>query len=335
MKSNTITARSGVGLVLGAGGATGAAFHAGTLLALHHDLGWNPNSSGVIVGSSAGSIVGGLLRAGLTTDDLSAWGASVDPRPAGRVSREFLDEVSAAPHRFAPSVPKLPVPSTSMWRGLLHPSQVRVHTAALALLPHGWIDAATNLERIGKLLEHWLDERLWVTAIRRSDTRRVVFGFDDVVVSPGQAISASCAIPGLFRPVTIATSTGARTRRRTPTCSSRLKWTPPLSCLPCRATTGSWAYDRTIFSARCSDVASRRVRDPESSRNRRSCLRTGCHNARHNGHQRSRQQQDPARGSRFLHRRRRQHRRQPRTPTTFALEATAQVTPRATVRGGN
>src|SRR4051794_21330801 len=68
----------GVGLVLGAGGATGAAFHAGTLLALQHDLGWTPDSAEIIVGSSAGSIVGGLLRAGLTTDDLSAWGTSAD-----------------------------------------------------------------------------------------------------------------------------------------------------------------------------------------------------------------------------------------------------------------
>ena len=74
---STAPRRTGIGLVLGAGGTTGAAFHAGTLLALQQDLGWDPNTADVIVGSSAGSIVGGLLRAGLTTDDLSAWGTSV------------------------------------------------------------------------------------------------------------------------------------------------------------------------------------------------------------------------------------------------------------------
>jgi len=157
----------------------------------------------VIVGSSAGSIVGGLLRAGLTTDDLSAWGASVEALPAGRDSRALLDDLREARHRLAPSVPRLRVPSTSMWGTLRHPSRLRVHTAALTLLPYGWIDAANNLERIGGLLKGWLDQRLWITAVRTSDARRVVFGRDDIAVSPGQAISASCAIPGLFKPVII------------------------------------------------------------------------------------------------------------------------------------
>lgn len=203
MSSDTRKVRQGIGLVLGAGGASGAAFHAGTLLALQHDVGWNPNSADVIVGSSAGSIVGGLLRAGLTTDDLSAWGVSVHALPAGQRSRALLDDLSVARHRLHPSVPRMRMPSTTMWRTLLHPSRVRAHTAALALLPYGWIDAATNLERLGGLLEEWPDQPLWITAVRRSDARRVVFGCDDLGVNPGQAISASCAIPGLFKPVTI------------------------------------------------------------------------------------------------------------------------------------
>jgi len=203
MKSEEMTTGRGVGLVLGAGGATGAAFHAGTLLALQHDLGWDPNSADVIVGSSAGSIVGGLLRAGLTTDDLSAWGTSVEALPAGRVNRVLLDDLRAARHRFAPSVPRPRMPSLALWRTLLHPSQFRMHTAALALLPSGWIDASPNLERIGGLLHQWPKSPLWVTAVRTSDARRVVFGHDDIAVDPAQAISASCAIPGLFKPVAI------------------------------------------------------------------------------------------------------------------------------------
>lgn len=138
-----------IGLVLGAGGATGVAFHAGTLLALQHDLGWDPNSADVIVGSSAGSIVGGLLRAGLTTDDLSAWGASVDAQSAGRASRAVLDSIRAAPHRLHPCIPRVRLPSRTMWRSIVHPSRVRMHTAVLALLPHGWIDAAANIEQVG------------------------------------------------------------------------------------------------------------------------------------------------------------------------------------------
>jgi len=47
-----------VGLVLGAGGTVGAAYHAGALTALQHDLGWDARDAAVVVGTSAGSIVG-------------------------------------------------------------------------------------------------------------------------------------------------------------------------------------------------------------------------------------------------------------------------------------
>jgi NTE family protein len=193
-----------VGLVLGAGGATGAAFHAGTLLALHHDVGWDPNSAAVIVGSSAGSIVGGLLRAGLSTDDLAAWGTSVDALLPGRSSRRALDQLQGARHRIAPSFPNPRLPSLSLWRSLLPPGRSRVHTALMTLLPDGWIDAGRNLERVGQLLGEWPADPLWVTAVRLSDAHRVVFGRDDIDITPGRAIAASCAIPGVFTPVTVA-----------------------------------------------------------------------------------------------------------------------------------
>ena len=44
-----------VGLVLGAGGATGHAFHAGVLSALAEETGWDPRAADIIVGTSAGS----------------------------------------------------------------------------------------------------------------------------------------------------------------------------------------------------------------------------------------------------------------------------------------
>ena len=50
-----------IGLVLGAGGMAGLAFHAGTLIALEVDLGWDPREAAVIVGTSAGSIVAAAL----------------------------------------------------------------------------------------------------------------------------------------------------------------------------------------------------------------------------------------------------------------------------------
>src|SRR5687768_10821746 len=141
----TVDRQPRVGLVLGAGGATGAAFHAGTLLALEHDIGWDPRTADVIVGSSAGSIVGALLRAGLTTDDLSAWGVSADARPDGRASRRVLDRLDQTPYRIAPPL-RVPLPSGTLLKSALRPSGFRPHTALMSMLPHGWIDAGTTLQ---------------------------------------------------------------------------------------------------------------------------------------------------------------------------------------------
>jgi len=58
-----------IGLVLGAGGIVGHAFHAGVLAALAEVTGWDPREAEVVVGTSAGSVVGALLRAGMSAED--------------------------------------------------------------------------------------------------------------------------------------------------------------------------------------------------------------------------------------------------------------------------
>jgi NTE family protein len=55
--------------VLGAGGLTGTAFHAGVLTALAEDAGWDARDAEVIVGTSAGSIGAALMRAGFPPRD--------------------------------------------------------------------------------------------------------------------------------------------------------------------------------------------------------------------------------------------------------------------------
>ncbi|MDQ1475357.1 MAG: hypothetical protein QOE62_586, partial [Actinomycetota bacterium] len=47
-----------IGLVLGAGGAVGHAFHAGVLAGITEATGWDARDAEVIVGTSAGSVVG-------------------------------------------------------------------------------------------------------------------------------------------------------------------------------------------------------------------------------------------------------------------------------------
>ena len=58
--------------MLGAGGVAGGAFHAGVLAALEEATGWDPRTAAVVVGTSAGSITGATLRAGLPAADLLA-----------------------------------------------------------------------------------------------------------------------------------------------------------------------------------------------------------------------------------------------------------------------
>src|SRR4051812_6205644 len=53
-----------VGLVLGAGGVTGGAWLTGALQAIVDDTGWDPGSADVVVGTSAGAMIGTLLAAG-------------------------------------------------------------------------------------------------------------------------------------------------------------------------------------------------------------------------------------------------------------------------------
>jgi NTE family protein len=53
---------SRVGLVLGGGGITGAAYEIGALMAIDMATGWDPNSADVIVGTSCGAFVASLVR---------------------------------------------------------------------------------------------------------------------------------------------------------------------------------------------------------------------------------------------------------------------------------
>ena len=59
-----------IGLVLGAGGSLGVAYHGAVLGTIEEVTGWDPRTAEVIVGTSAGSITGSMLRAGLPACDL-------------------------------------------------------------------------------------------------------------------------------------------------------------------------------------------------------------------------------------------------------------------------
>ncbi len=191
-----------IGLVLGGGGASGLAFHAGALWALHHDLGWDPRTADIIVGTSAGSIVGALLRSDVMPEDLAAWAMDVDPSAEGAVFRAVMRATDSVVARRA--VPSLTMPGWHMLNALRHPSQVP--GALASMLPHGMFDHSPQFAPLARFVETWPSKPLWISAVRLGDGRLEWFGRNPDLantVKPADAVAASCAIPVLARPVRI------------------------------------------------------------------------------------------------------------------------------------
>src|SRR5260370_34047278 len=73
-----------IGLVLGAGGAVGHAYHAGGLSAIEDATGWRAGSAAVIAGTSAGSIVAAPVPAGCSSPCPAAGSLGKPPAPTRR-----------------------------------------------------------------------------------------------------------------------------------------------------------------------------------------------------------------------------------------------------------
>jgi NTE family protein len=199
-----------IGLVLGAGGIVGQAYHAGVLAALEHDLHWDPRTADVIVGTSAGSITATLLRGGVPASELAAWTVRAPLSPEGKILEQLFG--SESPPKFEPfrakdllrRLPSLPGPRM-VRRALTQPWAFRPLPAAMALLGPGRLDVTQHLAALGDMTkDRWPSEGLWVCAVHRSDGGRVVFGRPGNPAVPLRlAVAASCAVPGYFAPVAI------------------------------------------------------------------------------------------------------------------------------------
>jgi len=195
------------GLVLGAGGVVGQAYHAGVLAALEHDLGWDPRTADVIVGSSAGSVTGTLLRLGIPAADLAAWAVEA---PMSVEGAALVEKLADEPVALPPMSPqdllrgwRAPTPAL-LARVARRPWAFRPSVAAMTMMPAGRIDIAERAQVLQAIAGEAWPEGLWICVARRRDGRRVVLG------QPGspeakiaEAVAASCAIPGYFSPVRI------------------------------------------------------------------------------------------------------------------------------------
>ena len=220
-----------VGLVLGAGGVTGLAYHAAALAAIDQDLGWDPRTADVVVGTSAGSVVAAMLRRGIPASDLStiALGGDPDCTPPGIV-RALRDRPDLPPIRLANLVgrpPRLPTLSLlAAWAR--RPWRVDPIAAVASVIPDGTLDMVEHASALDEILgSRWPDEATWICAVRQRDLRRIVLG-RDVAAPLAPSVAASCAIPGYFRPVPIGNDTYVDGGVRSPTNADVLRRAPDL-----------------------------------------------------------------------------------------------------------
>jgi NTE family protein len=196
-----------IGVVLSAGGEAGLAFHAGVLAGLAEGMGWDPDSADLLVGTSAGSIAAAAVRAGLTPLDMAAMveGSPLSARGAALV---------AAAGGTPPAPARSPRQGLSSWgpaapgvvlAALRRPWLIRPAALMAGLLPAGTVSTSTISDAVNALVgAPWPARPLWVSAVRLEDGRPVIFGRHGAPPARvGDAVSASCAIPGYFTPVTI------------------------------------------------------------------------------------------------------------------------------------
>ncbi len=191
-----------LGLVLGAGGVTGAAYLAGALAALETDLGWDARAADAVVGTSAGALIGALLRCGVPAGDLAAWtvrsrlsdqGASV----LAALERPEFDGVRLGQFLRLPRIPR----PQAVWSAVRHARRFDPLRALMTHLHDGTRDVEARLQFLG---HEWPKLPFSCCAVRRSDGRRRVFGpTHGPSAGLAAAVAASCAVPGYFAPVDV------------------------------------------------------------------------------------------------------------------------------------
>ena len=199
--------------MLGAGGTVGLAYHCGVLHALAEVGGVRADDAELIVGTSAGSVIGAYLRSGWTTDDLWQFALGIHPTLAsmspdeleGR-QRALFVPAWATPRELARrGVGSAYVLARSVVRG----PQIPIPASLRRRFPGGLFAMAEGERRFAdELPEEWPDRPLWLCAVDISSGRRVVLGrAGSPRVGLREAVMASCAIPGVYKPVRIGGKT--------------------------------------------------------------------------------------------------------------------------------
>ncbi|TKJ18517.1 patatin-like phospholipase family protein [Blastococcus sp. CCUG 61487] len=177
-------------LVLGGGGITGIAWEIGVLTGLA-EAGVDLTNADLVVGTSAGSVVGAQVTGGAGLDAMFA--RQLEPPAEGEVAR--MSRANLARYawalltsrgrdvEFRRRIGRLAI--TAADSGLTPPEQERLDVIGARLVGSDWPDRA-----------------LTITAVHA--TTGEFHAFDRTSGVPLlQAVAASCAVPGVYPPVTI------------------------------------------------------------------------------------------------------------------------------------
>ena len=197
-----------VGLVLGAGGVLGGAWLTGALHALAEETDWDPGSAEFIVGTSAGAMIGALTASGVPPWFMVAHSAG-----------QSFDGVTAADGTPAAEADRAAGAVFRVHRGLplIGPGSLRMAFTALAnplghtplqmlagWLPSGFVSTDSLRDIIRRVVpDGWVEHpNYWAVACDYQSGRRIPFGrLDAPNAHMADAVAASCAIPGFYRPV--------------------------------------------------------------------------------------------------------------------------------------
>ena len=190
-----------------AGGVLGGAWLVGGLYALAEQTGWDPGSADYIVGTSAGSMVGGLCACGVPPWFMVAHSAGETAEADAAEDPDGSSQSAGAVYRLHRGVPAL---GPGSWRlalaSLARPYRYSPAHLLAGLAPQGVVSSEPLKDTIRRVAgDGWPPHpNLWIMGCDHITGDRVAFGRPGAPNgSLADAVAASCAIPGFYRPVTI------------------------------------------------------------------------------------------------------------------------------------